>query len=369
MMYRGRLERDFSLWVQKGLLDQNIANSLLEELDARETTFSVGRVLSVLAACLLSVAILLLIASNWDTIPRLVRMVGIVAFIWAFFLAGARAQEAGLKTLATSLLILAAASFGGAIALVGQMYHMSGDMGQASLIWFAGVAVAAVLFRSAALTVATGFLSWMVFGAFYFDQLAFFETSLPWLTPVMAVVILALVYWTGAAGARHTAYLLLIALILAIYGDWEHLTVAFTMSAGGFICYVLAALPQSPLRRYLVNAGPAPEFYTFGLSSLGLGLLHVEDKSVEWVAILGLVTLGFSIFGLAISGRNNAAVRYLGYAIFAGECLYLASETIGSILGTAGLFLSSGIIVAVVAWIVVRLEKRFATSEPGKGAN
>ena len=40
--------------------------------------------------------------------------------------------------------------------------------------------------------------------------------------------------------------------------------------------------------------------------------------------------------------------------------LYLASVTVGSILGTSGLFLFSGLGVALVAWIVIRLERRFS---------
>ena len=368
-MYRGRLERDLSLWVQKGLLEQNVANSLLAELDTREGTFSVGRVLSILAACLLSVAILLLIASNWDAIPRLVRLVGIVVFIWGFFIAGGRAQETGLKTLAASLLILAAASFGGAIALVGQMYHMSGDMWQASLLWFAGVAIAAALFRSSALTVITGFLSWLVFGAYYSEQMPLLQTSLPWLTPVMAAIILALVYWTGSTRARHTAYVLLFALIVAIYGEWNNAMLAVVIASAGFVAYLLATLRGSPFYRFAAAAGPAPEFYFYSLSVLGLGLLHFESKPVEWVAILGVVSLALSIVGLILSGRNNGALRYLAYLIFAGECLYLASETIESILGTAGVFLCSGVIVGLLAWIVIRLEKRFSVSSSIEGAN
>jgi uncharacterized membrane protein len=50
--------------------------------------------------------------------------------------------------------------------------------------------------------------------------------------------------------------------------------------------------------------------------------------------------------------------------------LYLASVTVGSILGTSSLFLFSGLVVALVAWIVIRLERRFsanAQSANGQG--
>ena len=85
-MYRGRIEKDFNVWVTKGLVGKDAASAMLAEYDARETVFSAGRVLTLLAALLLSAAILLLIAANWEAIPRLVRVCGLVAMIWAFYL-------------------------------------------------------------------------------------------------------------------------------------------------------------------------------------------------------------------------------------------------------------------------------------------
>ena len=67
--------------------------------------------------------------------------------------------------------------------------------------------------------------------------------------------------------------------------------------------------------------------------------------------------------GIVLSGKENGAVRYLGYAIFAAETLYLASETIGSIIGTSGFFLISGLVVALIAWAVITLERRLSRSE------
>ena len=61
-------------------------------------------------------------------------------------------------------------------------------------------------------------------------------------------------------------------------------------------------------------------------------------------------------------------VRYLGYATFAVETLYLASETIGSIIGTSGFFLVAGLVVAMIAWAVIALERRFSRNATGAEA-
>ena len=81
-----------------------------------------------------------------------------------------------------------------------------------------------------------------------------------------------------------------------------------------------------------------------------------------------IVTLVSAIAGIALSGRDNGAVRYLGYATFAVETLYLASETIGSIIGTSGFFLVAGLVVAMIAWAVIALERRFSRNATGAEA-
>ena len=52
------------------MLDAGAAKAMLAEYDARETVFSAGRVLLVLAAILVASAILLLVAANWEVVER-----------------------------------------------------------------------------------------------------------------------------------------------------------------------------------------------------------------------------------------------------------------------------------------------------------
>ena len=81
----------------------------------------------MLAALLVGAALLLFIASNWEEIPRLARLIGIVALIWGFYLGGAYCLVQGRTTAAAGLLLVGTLSFGGAMSLVGQMYNLSGD--------------------------------------------------------------------------------------------------------------------------------------------------------------------------------------------------------------------------------------------------
>lgn len=359
-MYRGRLERDLRVWTEKGLIDRATAGRLLADYDQRDSSFSLGRVLMVIAALLLGGAVLLLIAANWEVIPRVARLVGIVALIWSAHLAAALLRNRGALRLSEAVLVAGVLFFGGAIALVGQMYHLSGDATEAALAWFAGATIAALLYRSVAATAVCGFLAFLVAGVEWSGTFGVEDRLLLWLMPAMALVVIGLVRFTGASRARHLAYLLMMAWVLLLYGEYESPLMALAIAGIGGACYLLATLRGSPLRPLAASAGAAPAFYALSLLLIGLAILHLETNSVGERLLLGIAVLAAAIAAIALSGRDNGAVRYLAYAAFAAEVLYLAAETLGSILGTSGFFLISGLVVAAIAWIVIRLERRLA---------
>jgi len=378
-MYRGRIEKDFNIWVSKGMLSADTAKAMLAEYDSRETVFSPGMVLLVLAAVLLSAAILLLVAANWEAIPRLVRVGGIVVLIWAFYLSAALCLGRGWRGMGAAFLVLGTMTFGGAIALVGQMYHLSGDAADALLVWFAAACVAALAFRSAALSVISGFLAWAVFGQLLMDNDASFEgNGYIYLIPGLIVVVIALVRYTNAGAARHLAtnagaarhlaYLLALAWLGWLYLELPEIWLAAALFGLGLLAFLIVSLPASPLFRFARDAGAAPAFYSFALAILGLAALHTEIDGLGQEVAIGATTLGVALGGIAIAGRLNSAVRFLGYAVFATETLYLAFETLGSILGTSGFFLISGVVVGLIAWLVIRLEKRLGAQTAGEGA-
>lgn len=365
IMYRGRLERDFKIWISKGLLEPAAAKAMLTEYDGRDSVFSAGRVLMILAAILLSAAILLLVAANWEAIPRLLRVCGILALIWAFHLSAAWCLGRSLRGLGAALLVLGTLTFGGAIALVGQMYHLSGDAADALLVWFAAACLSAAAFRSASTTVIAGFLAWAVFGQLVFDN----DSTLAgngyiYLVPALIALVISLVRYTQAGAARHLAYMLAIAWLGWFYLELNEPWLAGLLFGLGLAVFLVVSLPVSPLYRFASDAGAAPGFYSFALAVLGLLALQVGADGVGPEIVLGTLTLAVAIGAIALAGRMNGAVRFLGYAVFSVETLYLASETLGTILGTSGFFLISGFVVAAVAWLVIRLERRLSTKNP-----
>lgn len=359
-MYRGRLERDLGLWVEKGLIARPVADSLLKELDSRESSFSVGQFLIIVAAVLISAAILLLVASNWEAIPRLVRVGTLVGLIWVFHGIAALLLARGRKGLAAASLIMGTMTFGGAMSLIGQMYHLSGDASDMMLAWFAASAFSTAVFRSGALAAITGFLAWGYFASLGADFDFDWDLLPALVVPAMALVVMALVYHTKADRVRHLAYLLMMAWLVWYYVSHDSVPTAILLAVIGAIGFLLAGLPISPLYPAAKRAGAAPAFYTCLLCMIGLGLLHAEYDESLGRLVVGVMTMIAAVTSIVVCGRDNGVVRYLGYLVFAGELLYLSSVTVGSIIGTSGLFLVSGLVVGFTAWAVIQLEKRLS---------
>lgn len=368
-MYRARIEKDLAIWVGRGFVTDASARAMLAEYDARETTFSLGRVLMLIAAVLFGAALLMLIAANWEAIPRLMRVGGVIGLLWLLTLSAAFWLRRGATGLGEAALVLASMTFGGAIALIGQMYHLSGDATDTLLLWLGSTAFSAVLFRSRALCV-IGALQLFVL----FVQLASENDSslvgngLIYLIPILAILLLALVRYTKAGYARHLAYLLMLSWLGWFYLEISEVWLCVVYVAIGIVAFCAAALPASPLAQLARSAGAAPAFYSFALAILGLAALHGEADDLSESTFISAAMLAVSIGGIVIAGRTNGAVRFLGYAAFSLEILYLAFETLGSIIGTAGFFLLSGLVVAAIAAMVVWLEKRLAARRPVKEA-
>jgi uncharacterized membrane protein len=214
-----------------------------------------------------------------------------------------------------------------------------------------------------------GFLAWAIFGELVVDNDASFEgNGYIYLVPMLILVVIALVRYTNAGIARHLAYLLALAWLGWFYIELPEVWVAGLLFGAGLVAFLVASLPISPLHRFARDAGAAPAFYSFALAVMGLAALHTEVDGLGQEVAISAVTLALALGGIAIAGRLNGAVRFLGYAVFAAETLFLASETLGSILGTSGFFLISGVVVALIAWLVIRLEKRLAAKTGTEGS-
>lgn len=108
-------------------------------------------IVGVLGAILVTAGIILLIASNWNDIPRLLKLGVGLALLLGTHAAGRILDHSGRHPVMAEVLHLIGSSmFLANIALVGQIYNLSSRPPNAILLWLSGVAPLAWILRSKA---------------------------------------------------------------------------------------------------------------------------------------------------------------------------------------------------------------------------
>ena len=75
-----------------------------------------------------------------------------------------------------------------------------------------------------------------------------------------------------------------------------------------------------------------------------------------------LIAFAGIVAALLLRGRQSTLMRWLAYAGFTIELIFLYGVTLGTMIDTAGLFLFSGLALAVVAFLIMRIERRFGAA-------
>ena len=139
--------------------DRIIAHYKLEE---GQNKFVV--ILSVIGALLVASGIILLISANWDTIPRVVKLLSGMALLLGAHTAGwwTRTRHPDFLKTAEALHLVGSVLLLANIALIGQVYHLNSRPPNAILAWWVGVAPLAWILRSKSqyVLVLTAFLFW-----------------------------------------------------------------------------------------------------------------------------------------------------------------------------------------------------------------
>ena len=128
-----------------GLITGEQKNDILEIYDVKGGLNFI-RVVVTIGALLVGLGILSFIASNWDGISNLFKLVIIFGVFGGVNLAGYILSENYSKT-GRSMIYLGTLVYGAGIFLIGQMYNFGGDFPTAFLLWSLGVVPMAFLLK------------------------------------------------------------------------------------------------------------------------------------------------------------------------------------------------------------------------------
>jgi uncharacterized membrane protein len=153
--YRQRLEADLVKWVAGGVISGDAAQSIRKARFGEEVASRLPAIFAMLGALMLAASVSAFVAANWQEIPRLVRLVGILTIIAGCFLPALLLDRRGMPRGADAAVTLATLCFGAGVALVGQMYHLPADWpAGAMLIAIGGLAAAAFTGKNGPLVIA-----------------------------------------------------------------------------------------------------------------------------------------------------------------------------------------------------------------------
>lgn len=201
--------REVKAWVEDGVISPEQGEAILQRYgaswqDAEGHSFGYF-LLTAMAALFAGLALILIMSHNWDDIPRMARMLGLILLTLAVNLQGARVFLAGREQAGVIWLFFGGLCYGAAIMLIAQIYHLGEHYPDGIFWWAIGVLPLAALCRSRLLALQALLLAitWLFVESF--------EDFFPALFPLFALVTL----WVSLiAGSSRTLFLLSIAGLL-----------------------------------------------------------------------------------------------------------------------------------------------------------
>lgn len=138
--FKRSLAREVQQWVAEGVIRDDQGQAILARygMDKQGSAFSYF-VLMALAGLFAGLALILLLSHNWDQIPRVVRMSGLIALTLGLNLTGAVQLLRGRERAGVLWLFVGGLAYGAAIMLIAQIYHLGEHYPDGIFWWALGV--------------------------------------------------------------------------------------------------------------------------------------------------------------------------------------------------------------------------------------
>jgi uncharacterized membrane protein len=356
-----------------GLISGEQRSAIIEHFKLEREANKMLVILSFIGGILISAGIILLIASNWQDIPRLAKVAAGLALMLGAHYGGWRLRQSGRHpAVGEALHFLGSGLFLANIALVGQIYNLSSRPPNAILLWLAGIAPLPWLLRSKAqhVLVLCGLGLWLGLEMNQDDSLFYFGGEA---RQFMFYAILGIVFWgcgmlLGRTGFAEfgpatekfgllTMHIAAYPLALGFYYEAIDVAPRAWMLAGAFTALALALLLLSARDESLLPNRPWRWTWAgalAGVLALAWAGLRVKANShwnydfhhagMHWIAIPALFCLCLLQAQIGLLRRSpwlvNVAIAFLGlYVITAYFELFGSMQTTGLMFVVSGVLL------------------------------
>ena len=333
-------------WVDKQLITADQAQAICRlygvSYDATRSRSPTYQILVVLGFLFIGLSLITVIGANWDTIPRGVRMAGLLALTAGTHGLAMWKHLSGRTPLSAGLFFLGNLFYGASIILIAQIYHLGEHMPVGVFLWALGSLPLAVLLCNTWLTLFSGLLALLWF---------FLEYETGFLTPTFL----------------STVFALFLAAELYVLMKARVSTPLFLAFVASFVLWfetLLALLWMDDRGRLEFSA----EHFFVGVALFLLAYaashwLHTKDgeKSKDYGALLSLWTLRFALLTMFVlsfeaswadlirSDWSHQTFMWCAVAGIVALALWIGSKTAKLPMLLALAVLCGGAMVAVIA--------------------
>ena len=215
--YNQRLRDNIERWRREGLIDARTQGLLIDDLAASASKSPFAIIVACLGAALLVAGVIAFVASNWEVMSRLSRLVVLGGGLWLSYALAIVFHRRDQATVSIAFVVLGLAIFGAGIFLVGQMFQLQGSAADAIALWLGAAVVMAVALKSSAVLDVSIVLSvvWLATMADGGEVVLRPDWSSLGLYPVVWLVLVALALWFGRQLSAHLLCLAAIAFAIS----------------------------------------------------------------------------------------------------------------------------------------------------------
>lgn len=373
--------RKIAEWHDAGVIDAATRDAIIAYESAHARPLVLWAVWGI-GALTIGLGFVSVVAANWEAIPGALRLavhLALIAGLLALLFLREDRLAAKSPWVVEALVFITAALGLTFFGHLGQVYQTSSPLWQPLAAWFALFAPMLLLTgRSwpSALTVVGGavWAAWEYtnWATGFLERRPGFALNL-WIALVMTAPVLLAPFaaWRRGRSARSAFWRRLeqLALAYAVGGASSACALA---SAGGFDAGDAGAMALRVAVAVLAGLGvafarPGPSGQMAGAIIAGAGLVvpladGVDDVTIPAALLFMALWAGIAAAALQAHWRG---VFQLAVAVIALRLIVLSFELAGDLLGSGVGLILAGLMILGVAWLAVRVSKRFAPDAEG----
>jgi len=258
------LVREMNSQKEKGIITN-------QQIDDMMTYYEEGlglnfiKVLATVGSILIGLGFLSFIASNWEHMSKLLKIITILTSLGVSMLSSYKLEKNYSKT-AESLLYLSSLIFGAGLFLMEQIFNFSGDYNQAFLLWTIGVLIMSLLFKNTIL--------------------------------ILFAHVLAMIYMFSSF--NENIIVSSIFLIIAFYGANKY------FSFSKIIIFFTTIFSLNFLLYLLTYYNLESTYISLIFFAIGLGMYYLKHNlNLDTIKLIGVMIVGVSGFALTFEGNWN----------------------------------------------------------------